>query len=271
MWNLLHLKSFWLKRRILGIYIIIYYLFLTACTSSPPTKQNSPEAQRFLEKLLFEEGGVYTLFGSKPLTDILVFHGKETDISLSDLSEDSLKEMTYINDQTTDYLDAWKKFSQQVKWNKFRCFERASPFDPLHVSYFLLNVDNARDVYKKYQTLFTKKLGRKISFNQALEELEDPHSFFWETVFADHELSGLLYGYGEENIETFGKPSSAKAQFTEDVQSYAKINSSHFPLPIYAVSKHDTTTRKYIKERKKIQQIYRNKNFFDVSVKRLAE
>lgn len=265
MLNRFHLDSFWLKTRRLSKYIFFYYLFLASCSSE---KGESDKVQAFLEKILVEEGGVYTLFGSKPLTDILIFKGTERDISLKELSKTSLQEIVYVEDRTLEYFEAWKRFSKRLKFHKFRFFERTSLYDPLYTSYFFLNVERAKEVYEENREIFTRKLGKWVPFDEALKELEDPHSIFWGIVLTDHELAGLLYGYGKENVESFGKYSPSKTRFSETRKQNTKVQ---FPLPVYAVSENDRTTKRYREEQAKIQEIYRARPFLEVTLKRIAE
>jgi hypothetical protein len=85
-------------------------------------------------------------------------------------------------------------------------------------------------------------------------------------VFANHYLSGLLHGYGEENCEHFQQilNGEVKPNFSEKFEGL--VTEKSFPLPIFAVAKNETMINKYEQQRKHIQQIYQNKNFFKTTL-----
>lgn len=261
---------------ILRKIFIIFYFFLYGCSTSQvskvlPNQEERKKIENFLKVFLFEEGGAYTLFGDKPITDISFFIGTEDDICLDGLSKESLDAIVYEDDQVAQNGKVWKMFCKNLKCKNYLFVEQPSPFDPLHSSYCLVNIEAMKTVFEKYKEIFNQKTGKDLTFNLILDELQEPNSSLWNQIFQDHYLSGLLHGYGEENIKQFMKnsisihpPATLKFSHEED------NTSDSISLPIYAIAKDDVTLNKYKKQREKIKKIYENQDFLEVTFRQLG-
>ena len=103
-----------------------------------------------------------------------------------------------------------------------------------------------------------------------INEFKNPSSYFWEQALKNHYLSGLLFGYGEENITYFLNrmaTQNKKVQFSEDYNPSATVN--NFPIPLFALCPEDKTAALYQKQREKIKSVYQDKNIIDVTIHRL--
>jgi hypothetical protein len=149
--------------------------------------------------------GVYTLAGDKPMTDTLIFIGTKNDISFDGLKAESLKKIEYVEDHTLENWHAWKLYSKNLKSDRFQFVERPSPYDPLHVMYILINLESSQAALTKYRDIFSSETEMDYSVEQIMSELSDSKSAFWNRVFSNPYLSGLVHGYGEENSRHFLK------------------------------------------------------------------
>ncbi len=222
----------------------------------------------FLTQFLFANGGAYTLFGEKPMSEMLIFIGSETD--LIELTEEEMKTAIPLDRSLVENWKAWKRYAEEIDSNHFIFAERPCLLDPSHTIYSLLNVDLAKDLLSKYRTKFEEQVGFPFDINQVIHEFKDPASSFWGRVLSDHVLSGLLLGYGEENIDYFLdrlKTDNGTIRFSDDYDPTA--SSDHFPLPIFALSPEDKTTDRYREQRTKIRHIYQDRDIIDVTFQRL--
>ncbi|MBX9744325.1 MAG: hypothetical protein K2X08_03840 [Chlamydiales bacterium] len=199
------------------------------------------------------------------MTDLLIFCGKEENISLDELPEETLQQVYYKEDFTLDHWKTWCKYIEESKFRNYLFITRSSPFDASYLIYALINIKTFKELFLKYEHNF-KKIDPSITFDRALEELDQPDSVFWNSVFKDHYLCGLLYGYGESNAK----------HFTETIISHKNPQnfSENLPdelikLPIYALSEIDTQTTHYKNEKKRIEKIYQGKDSIQVTLNQL--
>lgn len=263
-----------LKSGIVVKGLFILYFFLSACSRNPPIPApqdiETAKIEAFLTKLLFEEAGIYTLFGDKPITDICFFIGDETDIWLDGLSQEAMKQIVYIdNDALLENWNAWKKYAQSIPFKEFCFVEVPCPTDPLHVLYCLVNVNRVREVIQENELDFKVRGG--IDFGNIKREIRNPKSAFWNSMLHDHYLMGLLHGYGKENSSYFTKLLEGKESPHPFETVEGPFSIENFPLPIYAHTPNDSISRKYQQQREEIKKIYENKNFLDVTLNRLRE
>lgn len=258
------------KSRVLRKIFILSYLFLFACsnpTAIPSLENDEKEqVQAFIKQFFLEGGAAHTLFGEKPMTDILIFCGTQEDICLDGLSKETLENLTYEEDFTFDHWAAWCKFLKQTKFKNYIFITKQSRFDPLYLIYGLVNIEQFKKVFSKYEQDF-KKIDSSITFSRAMRELEQADSSFWDAVFNDHYLRGLLYGYGETNARHFSEIISMNqtpAKFS------ARVTEGTVQLPTYAVAGVDAQEEFYKKQKETIEKIYKNQDLIEVTFKRLS-
>jgi len=183
--------------------IIFLCILFSACTTrkSETTPVERQKIQAFLNQFLFVEGAVYALFGDKPISQMLVFIGDDAD--RAQLSAEQLKTAIFVDDSTVVNWRAWRHFIRKLPSKHFILAERPCVRDAQHVIYSLLNVRQVKDVLAEHKLAFEQKTGGHFNIDQVIQQFKDPQSSFWSKAFADHYLSGLLFGYGEENIVHF--------------------------------------------------------------------
>lgn len=265
-------KNNLLKPAIVLKILLFCICFFSACSTKKPTieTKNRPRIHSFLNHFLFVNGGAYTLFGDKPISEMLLFVGTEDD--LMELTEEELKRAMPRDDSIVEDWRIWKCYADKIPSKHFIIAERLCSFDPSHVIYAILNVDRVKEVLCKYRATFVEKIGAPFDSDQVIKEFKILHSSFWEQVFTDHSLSGLLFGYGEENIAYFSDHMENQEEENQFSDKYNPLaTSKDFPIPIFAISSEDKTAAHYLEQRMKIQSIYRNKDIVDVTIQRLMQ
>lgn len=257
-----------LKKLIISCLVLFSIIFFVTHSQ----KQQSILVEDFLNQFLFEEGGAYTLIGNKPLTDMLIFTGSQEDISLDHIRSDSLEQMVYIDDNSLNRWNAWKKFSKNFRFKNFIFLEKRCPRDPTYLWVVLINLPKTLQVIQSHPKLFDKIFsGDNLNIKELTTQLMDPHCNFTDALFYDHYLSGLLHGYGEENSRIFADRAKNKQSDAVPLSSYEPnkdpITDQSFPLPIYAVAGVDSMKSEYEKQREEIQAIYKNGTLIDVTLK----
>lgn len=262
------------KKKIAYIKFIFFAsFFLGSCSSSLPLAEkikNACEGEKieaFLNELLFQEGGCYTLFGDKPMTSLLVYSGKSEDFSIEYLSKESADKVIFIDDKTAENFDAWNAFSKELHFQNFFLVRFPHSEDPTCNFVFFVNIKETKKFFSKYRDSFHQRIGN-LDWEKVLFELKKPNVEIWNSLIKDHYLTGILYGFGQENCKAFCNTDS-KRVFSEQFEGAA--TKSDFPIPIFAISKNDSTVQKYRKQREKIKEIYKDKTILEVTLKALLE
>jgi hypothetical protein len=128
-----------------------------------------------------------------------------------------------------------------------------------------------KEILQQYQSEFQTKTAMQFDAEKVIQQFIDPASCFWNKVLADHYLTGLLFGYGEENIKHFVdriKKQERASQFSDEFDPSA--TSAKFPIPVFAVSAGEKTTSRYRKQKKRIQKEYRDKDIVEITLHRLV-
>ncbi|MCB1084097.1 MAG: hypothetical protein KDK61_07275, partial [Simkania sp.] len=175
---------------------------------------------------MIREGGLYTLLGSKPITifdieskgveteeDLLIQY-KEFEQFLKRAEEEKNlpeEERTAFNPQGIqlpsyeDYKKGWEqsyKLSAKKLWSsweknhkiidpKFRLFSRKPDDSSIKMGIFV-NVPNLVYTLHQYQSVFSDRTGITFDIQKVVDEIEDKDSAFWNAVFGDHYLLGII-------------------------------------------------------------------------------
>lgn len=219
-----------------------------------------------MNQLLFQELGVYTLLGDKPITSLMVYRGEP--FSWEDIPEEWREKCIQVEDHTIENIDAWKQFSKNLTFTRFKFAELPCAYDKMYAEFFFINIEKTKKIWHQYQEKINEIAQTEISFEQGLEELDNPHSKLWEKILGDHYLIGAFYGFGEENMRYF-LTSRDQNLFSEHFEGIA--TKDDFPIPIYATADpvNDATTVKYRKQRKEIKHIFKDKDVVDFTLAEL--
>lgn len=264
---------FFLRKRIWQVLIFLLLVFFASCSKDERTvsldcsQEEKERIESFLNELLFEEGGAYTLLGDKPITSLLIFSGNPSDVSIENLSESSFQNIQYVEYYTADNWRLWKKHIDKLVLKKFRFIEFECPLDPSYTYVLFVNVEKTMEVIKNRWNVFKQRGQIPFESKQGFQDIDTLPLAVWKKVLTDHYLSGLLYGYGEENISYFLKGDDEKV-FSECFEG--NISCEDFPIPIYASVKGDQVSKEYIKQRAEIKKIFQGKDFVEVTLKKLT-
>ena len=275
-----YLQKTIVKFLMLSQILFLSTLFFSGCTTKKieVDPDDREKIHSFLNQLLFVNSSVYTLFGEKPISDMVIFIGAEdeivklTDADMIELTEEERKNMHPWDESLIDNWKIWKRYVDKIDSKNFIFNERLSIFSQSHLIYSIFNIKLVKEILCKYRKEFEKQTGGPFDSDKVISEYKDPESPFWEKIYTDHYLSGLLYGFGEENITYFLnkiETQERRSDCSEEDNPFATID--NLPIPIFAMSPQDKTCNKYREQRTKIQSIYQNKDIVDVTLKRLME
>lgn len=272
------------------------FLFLSNCSTNPPTNEktlydlSAEERQwmtKFFNDILLEHSAIYTLWGSKPITEIVIEHHSEEEIKayFDSLSEEEKKNCWIVNNyDLAENWEKWKKIHKFFPIKRHLFFQsdwRRTP-DATFI-YFVDILKTALTIEENY-SLFRKQVGFDFDPTQVVFEMTMNNSIFWEKINRNSLLWGILFGYGKENAYAFHwkyyehSPnadtffSSIKHEFSETIPfGELKIGLDNFEIPSFvSFNDNDEIIQRYRIEREKIRNNYKNKNFLDFTLKRLT-
>lgn len=278
------------------------------CTSSiksavPSNTFSISEEERiwlreFFHDLLFEDPGAYVLYGSKPMSWSCIQK------ALTD-EEKIQMEMWYsslINEEKAKYrvrkrdrydfhanFQKWQKIKDRfpIKQYLFGIFPpRFGPDGP--ESLLFINVEMTLKTLLKYYEDFRRVLGFDFDPIQAVFDIENKESKFWNGVMQNDALIGILLGFGRDNAWFFEWQMQHEKEHNK-IGSFVKSlplissedekneifcpNSQHFMLPIFNIYGLHSNTKlieQYKKEREWIKSLYRGRDQVDVTLEWLV-
>ena len=292
-------KIIYIKNITLLFFLIIF--FLCGCSKKTPKNLSSPKkaTYRFFQHLLLECGGAYTLFGDKPITIEDMFYYDDEDLkTLDKLLQEELKrnpDYQYYSVERT-FEEDWKIVKDYIlspQTSNFIAVEFPNAEEPKFSLFVLVNIEKTALTLQKYYSEFFRELQMDFDPLQIVFEIKNPSSSFWQGVWKNPFLLGLLLGYGYENarlcswVISHDKSSNSslqsftkflrKKQYASDINDPlikypVKLDGKPFRLPIFAC--HDEALskvliKKYKKQRTKIINLYKNQDFLQVTWNRL--
>ena len=188
----------------------------------------------FLENLMVRYGVLYTLIGTKPVTEFDIeetIEETEEDIKQSylDLKEFIEKKGNDVTDVALQQvkLPTYEEFrlrciknrkllghlNHKKLWLDFRkhigvldpkfcILDKKSPYTERPFGLFV-NIPNLVYTLYHYRTIFMERTELTYNPEEIVFQIKDEDSVFWNRVFKDHFLSGLIYGYGERSAYLF--------------------------------------------------------------------
>lgn len=184
----------------------------------------------FIEQVFLNNTMIYTLFGTKPMSDVTICIASENDCIkassqyLAKLNKEEkeifLKKLHEgcENDNFNAYFQKWCNLLKKHPSNKF--LFRSSISDNNH--YLLIDMINIQEVVwilKDYYAVFSKETGIEYEPTSIVYEFDNINSVFWKTVFSNHYLLGLLYGFGDKNAYFF-------SNYMDKTKNYNFLDSS---------------------------------------------
>ena len=279
--------------------VFVSILVLSGCfqkKSSIPNENYAPWMDRFFEYILFSQEGAYTLHGSKPMTQIEVclYSPQEVMDMRAELGIEANEQNSsaYPVVDLGPFLDGWKKWQHLKNMSHFPRFILTSKQDqeyPKLYHMYLINVLETALIITENYSFFRTALGFDFDPLEAVLEIEDENSKFWETIFNRSDLIGILYGFGRRNSQCFswmvGASSSEDFEipdsfqnslrssiFSSDGMFNGKESAKDLKIPVFrSFQNDDPFIQKYEEERKKIQSLYLGKNAGMVAIETLLK
>lgn len=269
--------------------------FVSACNDSHEdmpdyslTSEDKEWLGKFFDDLLFVEGGVYTLWGCKPVTEIVFYHYTEEEMQ-SNFSEDEKKDC-FIQDVYDLPLnwEKWEKICSRFPFKKHLLFR--SHFDEDGKASFVYFVDILKTAVtlESHYDMFRKAVQFDFHPLQVVLEMPDSKSIFWKKVRSAENsdlLWGLLFGYGKTNSfafhwKFFDCPEVCKKMIESYPYRYSnspprglvRLSVNNFNLPPFiSFEDSEEMIHYYKKEQKKIKKAYLNNNRLKVTLNKLMK
>lgn len=207
------------------------FLILPSFADAEVSQKQQDEITIFLENLMIRDGGLYTLLGSKPMTEFDItdtLDKTEQEIAQSyEELKTAIKEQALKSEKSSDcptiptfeeYVkkcklqreelkfgdckilwDTWSKIYGTISTPTYRVIAWEGDFTVglfIHVPYLT-------HILKKYYKEFSQITETQFDVDTILDSIEDKNSVFWNKVLTNHYLHGLLLGYGERNAYLF--------------------------------------------------------------------
>ncbi|MBX7067580.1 MAG: hypothetical protein K1X28_10160 [Parachlamydiales bacterium] len=256
--------------------LIFVIIFLSGCFREDYKVDLSAEEKAAIEPLfrylLFDNHGVFVLFGSKPICDALLpprLNREEAQRMLEEMPED-LRQKMHLIEMSGDLNQAWDTWARIQPRLHLKKFILTKVSD----SIYLIHIRKTVEVLKNNYLLFENLFGNGFSPEHVVYELQDAHSVFWEKLSQNHMALGLLYGFGKDNIEIFERnlASEVDPQFsTQERIDIFQATPNHFSIPIFVSRPNHPLIHTFENEKLEIVQRYKNKDMLTVSLKMLCD
>lgn len=282
----------WLKRFSVHCIAVIFFLSNFSCESPKQDflidKEDRAVVDDFLQYIAISELGVYTILGSKPVTQCHIPELRTEDelqAQYKAMPEDFRKRISFKRfdmskriAELREVCNKWVKIQYKYIGEHF-----AIHFDEEMHSCFLVNIPLVIYVLREHYQDFSKALG--IDFDPAIvsREIGNKSSEFWK-IFkksGNSFLWGLLFGYGEKNSKLFQWEKEESISFPFRGTSYNSLwlkkrrllrrafgeKIENLDIPQFVIYQPiDEIVGKYIVEKERIIQIYKKKDFAETTV-----
>ena len=289
------------------LLLLLAIFVISSCTTrSQGSFFSGPERKRyedFFRRFLFLEQAVYTLYGSKPMTEIVLTPESPADKIAAQnraLQKLSQEERIRLEACSIDYEEGywfeetWAMWEEKLKTlpiKRYLFVERkvGIPIDLQKNRYvYFINIDEMVKVLQQNYPLFKDYVGFDFDPLSVVFDAKNVDSPFWKAIWG-REISdksvclmGILFGYGMENSHAFSKhhfksnektESIKLATSTVSIESMKQFNPPQsFLLPGYtSFSEPDYQKEKYNREYAMIRQIYMHSNMLECTMQQLLK
>lgn len=252
-----------LNNKYFQIFLFICVLFLTSGSKEMNVRGSAEDrvlAEAFLEELLFANAGCYTLFGDKPVTEMLLVREVPP---LGFLPQETLDALEYIDSHTAENWDAWRMLVGSLNFDNYFFLEL--PLEPGSYTILFVNMKELMKVFNSCQEQILSVTNLSC-LDEVVKKCREGDVACWQSLFKNHYLAGMMYGFGEENIQEFCMGNNPKKFSAEPIMG---ATSTNFTIPTFAVSPDDKTCSKYEKQREQIKEIFRDKKVLSVTIDKL--
>ena len=261
------------------IFLIHKYQNYEPTTKIRVTSKEKEWLTEFFQDVFLEGSAIYSLWGTKPLTKFEISY-----YTLEELEEirqmypptEGSETIPVTRYTVADNWTKWGEIKDRFPMTNYMFFSRQ--FEDLPKIFFLyfVNKANVSAVLTANYELFRERTGVDFDTLKIISEIENPASAFWNQVFDDAELLGIMYGFGSQNAESFHKKYGKNEEiervcFSDNLEVIGETDLDKFPIPIFAsFSKNDPMITKYSLEREEIKRIYQNQDFVLLTLQQLT-
>lgn len=259
-----HRRTVFISKALKIFILFICFLsiiYLGGCAGSRGfyCDNNRVALKAFFSELMIEEGGIFTLMGSKPLTEVYWDQkkGKMDQWELVEREVHLSGNFLLIQGKESHWLEGGKKIE----------LDRVS----------FVNVKQTVCVLEDYYDAFSSLVGFEFDPLEVVLEMKQG-SRFWDRLkeSRNHYLWGLLYGFGEKNAHAFHQKYSGKGDKMVEYCSYQEEvdvpSIKELLIPWFvSFSREDPVIQKYRDERSKIQEVYRGHDFLTKTLELLED
>lgn len=269
------------------VFAAIIFFFSSCNTSQsnnsyPISSKEKKWMNKFFYDLMLEWGGIYTLWGSKPLTRIVLYQYSEEEIRTyqQSLSNKEKKNCRLIKYDLPENWEKWELVKKRFPLKRYLLFKQTE--SDVTFIYFLDILKTTIIIQENYE-IFKREVGFDFDPPEIVLQIQNEDSLFWKKVKKNSALLGLLFGYGKENSWGFHWKyfqAGTKNPFAELPHSLsnekslcgkASINLQNFPIPSFASFDSGEIENQYKIEREKIRKIYRGRDFLKVTLEKLTQ
>jgi hypothetical protein len=244
--------------------------------------------ENFFRGIMIQEGAVYTLFGSKPMTKIYINYYTEEEKKnlINEMSKEQKENAIWCTDyRLADNWEKWMQIRQRFQINRYLLFKKQSPNNAKLANLYFVDIVKLATVLQEHYELFSRETGMDFDPLEVVFEIEQG-SEFWDEVFEksidNAALTGILFGYGIKNAFCFQWkhcPSLAFEKVAGEMDSHLNKEKmlagdatiDHLLLPSFvSFFDEDEMIEKYTKERERIKKNYRGKDFLDTTMRKLT-
>lgn len=279
------------KFRLLIPFLFFVAIFFIGCTKSHeivPIGEDRKWMEKFFHDLLFCEGGAYTLWGHKPVTEIVLYHFTEEEVEEMTRSVDELEDC--IVQDVYDLPENWERWEAvkgKFPLHKYLLFKSQYPGDEKISFIYFVDILKAACIIEENYEVFRKNIGFEFHPVDVVLQMPDSNSEFWKRVRQSENSSllwGILFGYGRTNSMAFNwkykEGSSRVDEFFSKIRSkpsnlplkgQVKFSSSNFEIPgFFSFQEDDREILRYRKEQKEIKKIYKKNDLLSITLRKLT-
>lgn len=257
--------------------------------SFPITAEERIWLREFFQDFLFDSPGAYTLFGSKPVSSACFSHfteeeRKEYAAYIASMSPEERAKRTRAKryDFEENYAK-WMSIKDRFKIRQYLFGEFPSRIDELTTVVLFVNIETTlKTIIANYED-FRRVIGKDFDPIEAVFEVEQRNSPFWNTVMKSDALTGILHGFGKDSSYFFDwnilyrESNNKTGDFFRSLQSEFSDESdiryqtpNHFMLPIFRRYGFHLTDQalieKYQNEHSRIKALYKGKDEVDLAL-----
>lgn len=277
-----------------SLYCILSAFFLSNFSCESPKKsclidkEDREVVDTFLRYIAISEVGIYTILGSKPVTEFDIPQVRTKDqlkAQYEKMPERFRKKISFKKYDTTKEIEKLREACD--KWvqlqHKYVGEHFVIHFDEKMHSCYLVNIPLVIYILREHYEDFSKVLGTNFDPEIVAKEIGNDSASFWK-IFKDNSnayLMGLLFGYGEKNSKLFQWEKEKSISFPFRVVSYRspwlkkrrvfgcaiREDVENLDIPQFIVYQPvDEIVGRYLFEKEQILQIYKKRDFAETTV-----